>query len=170
MLAELRARVGADVGAFVGSEYAQLVYVAKNVRICIPCCFKVLSNQQAAATMVSVGKSSWHSPNHKNHRTEDVERVDLLTLEHFSGCVNETFRAEINEGEIEFVLVEARPIPPPAGNLMRAPFSLLFRNTSSFLFPQQTYRMRHSQVGDVGIFLVPVAREREGFLYQAIFN
>ncbi|HET9033744.1 MAG TPA: hypothetical protein VFN25_12665 [Dokdonella sp.] len=96
--------------------------------------------------------------------------MDLLTLEHFSGCVNETFRAEINGGEIEFVLVEARPIQAPAANLMRAPFSLLFRNTSSFLFPQQTYPMHHSRVGDVGIFLVPIARERDGFLYQAIFN
>ena len=96
--------------------------------------------------------------------------MDLLTVEQFSGCVNETFRAEINDGEIEFVLVEARPIQPPPGELLRAPFSLLFRNTSSFLFPQQTYRMRHSRVGEVGIFLVPIAREREGFLYQAIFN
>jgi hypothetical protein len=25
-------------------------------------------------------------------------------------------------------------------------------------------------VGEVGIFLVPVAQEREGFLYQAVFN
>ena len=96
--------------------------------------------------------------------------MDLLTLEHFSGCVNETFHASLNEGEIDFVLVEARSIPPPPGNHVRAPFSLLFRNTSSFLFPQQTYRMHHGRVGDVGIFLVPVAREREGFLYQAIFN
>lgn len=96
--------------------------------------------------------------------------MELLTLEHFSGCVNETFRAAINEGEIEFVLVEARPVPSPPGEHMRAPFSLLFRNTSSFLFPQQTYQMRHGRVGEVGIFLVPIAREQAGFLYQAIFN
>ena len=30
--------------------------------------------------------------------------------------------------------------------------------------------MRHESVGEIGIMLVPVAREREGFLYQAIFN
>lgn len=119
---------------------------------------------------VAPGVHDQCSPFHHKHSDEDVARVDLLTLEHFSGCVNETFRAAINDGELEFVLVEARPIPPPPGNLMRAPFSLLFRNTSSFLFPQQTYLMRHGRVGEVGIFLVPVAREREGFLYQAIFN
>ena len=96
--------------------------------------------------------------------------MDLLTLEHFSGCVNETFTAALNEGEIEFVLVEARPLQVPMQNLIRAPFSLLFRNTAVFLFPQQIYQMRHPSLGEVGIFLVPIAREREGFLYQATFN
>lgn len=96
--------------------------------------------------------------------------MDLLTLDHFSGCVNETFTAALNEGEIEFVLVEARAIEQRMPNAMRVPFSLLFRNTAVFLFPQQIYQMRHPRIGEVGIFLVPVAREREGFLYQATFN
>ena len=95
--------------------------------------------------------------------------MELLTLEHFAGHVDETFPAAINEGEVPFVLVEARGLPAPAQGV-RAPFSLLFRNGSSFLFPQQTYRMQHPRLGEIGIFLVPVAREREGFLYQAIFN
>jgi len=96
--------------------------------------------------------------------------MDLLTIDHFSGCVNETFTAALNEGEIEFVLVEARPIEARMANAARVPFSLLFRNTAVFLFPQQIYQMRHPRIGEVGIFLVPIAREREGFLYQALFN
>ena len=95
--------------------------------------------------------------------------MELLTLDHFTGHVNETFPAALNEGEVPFVLVEARGLPT-RGPVSRAPFSLLFRNTSSFLFPQQTYRMQHPALGEIGIFLVPVAREREGFLYQAVFN
>jgi hypothetical protein len=95
--------------------------------------------------------------------------MELLTLDHFTGHVNETFAAALNEGEVPFVLVEARGLPSTQP-VARAPFSLLFRNTSSFLFPQQTYRMQHPRLGEIGIFLVPVAREREGFLYQAIFN
>lgn len=96
--------------------------------------------------------------------------MELLTLEHFAGCVNETFLAAINDMDLEFVLVEARPLQTPAQNPVRAPFSLLFRNTSPILFPQQIYAMRHTRVGEVGIFLVPVAQERAGFLYQAVFN
>jgi hypothetical protein len=96
--------------------------------------------------------------------------MELLTLEHFAGCVNETFTAALNDMDVEFVLVEARPLESRAQNAMRAPFSLLFRNTSPILFPQQIYAMRHARVGEVGIFLVPVAQERAGFLYQAVFN
>ncbi|NZA27746.1 hypothetical protein H0E84_15310 [Luteimonas sp. SJ-92] len=95
--------------------------------------------------------------------------MQLLTLEHFAGCLNETFDAAFADSEVPFVLVEARPLPASPG-AMRAPFSLLFRNGAAFLLPQQTYRMRHARLGEVGIFLVPIAREREGFLYQAVFN
>ena len=96
--------------------------------------------------------------------------MELLTLEHFAGCVNEPFSAALNGMDVEFVLVEARPLPPPSANAARAPFSLLFRNTAPVLFPQQIYPMRHARIGEVGIFLVPIAQERVGFLYQAVFN
>ncbi len=103
-------------------------------------------------------------------RTGEPRFMELLTLEHFAGCVNETFTAALNDMELEFVLVEARPLPAKAGDAMRVPFSLLFRNTAAFLFPQQIYAMRHPRIGEAGIFLVPIAQERAGFLYQAVFN
>ena len=96
--------------------------------------------------------------------------MELLTLQHFAGCVNETFSASLSDMDVPFVLVEARPLQGRVPNALRLPFSLLFRNTSAFLFPQQTYVMRHPRVGEVGIFLVPVAQEKDGFLYQAVFN
>jgi hypothetical protein len=54
--------------------------------------------------------------------------------------------------------------------MVREPFSLLFRNESAVLFPQRTYAMSHDGVGEFGIFLVPIARDRDGFIYQALFN
>jgi hypothetical protein len=98
------------------------------------------------------------------------ESMDLLTLQHFAGCVNETFVARLNDMDVDFVLVEARPLPSKAPDAAREPFSLLFRNEAPILFPQQIYPMRHPRVGETGIFLVPVAQERAGFLYQAVFN
>ena len=96
--------------------------------------------------------------------------MDLLTLEHFAGCVNEPFSAVMTGMDVEFMLVEARPLQSTQPNQARAPFSLLFRNTAAFLFPQQIYPMRHPRIGETGIFLVPVAQEQAGFLYQAVFN
>ncbi|NYZ61331.1 DUF6916 family protein [Luteimonas deserti] len=96
--------------------------------------------------------------------------MDLLTLEHFAGCLNETFMADIQGLEAPFVLVEAAPVQATLPGAQRTPFSLLFHNGSPLLFPQQTFRMRHPRLGDVGIFLVPIAQNREGFVYQAVFN
>ncbi|CCF69577.1 DUF6916 family protein [Xanthomonas citri] len=74
--------------------------------------------------------------------------MEVLALEHVAGSVNETFAAALNEGEVPFVLVEARPLQH-ARNSQRAPFSLLFRNGSAFLSPQQTYQMRHARISRV---------------------
>ena len=53
---------------------------------------------------------------------------------------------------------------------LRAPFSLLFRNHSALIFPLQTYMVRHSALGEFALFLVPIARDATGFIYQAVFN
>lgn len=97
--------------------------------------------------------------------------MELLQLEHFAGCVNETFQAALNDGSVDFVLVEASPLPDRGGGAAaRRPFSLLFLSRAPVLFPQQTYRMSHPRLGELGIFIVPVAQNREGFVYQAVFN
>jgi hypothetical protein len=97
--------------------------------------------------------------------------MQLLRLDHFAGHLNETFMVEIEQVRTPFVLVEARPIQHhPVPGSMREPFSLLFRHESAVLFPQRTYSMHNEQLGEFGIFLVPIARDRDGFIYQALFN
>ena len=96
--------------------------------------------------------------------------MDLLSLDQFAGCLHETFSADLQGMQIAFVLVEALPLPNAGPDGQRAPFSLVFHNDSALLFPQQTYRMQHPRLGGVDIFLVPVAQDKSGFLYQAVFN
>ena len=96
--------------------------------------------------------------------------MELLTLDHFSVCVNEAFVTQLEGMSLEFVLVEARALETRGANPVRAPFSLLFRNAAAVLFPQKIYPMHHPRLGEVGIFLVPIAYEKAGFLYQAVFN
>jgi len=100
--------------------------------------------------------------------------MEFFGLHHFAGHLNESFDVMLdNEGRASFVLVEARPLPPSGAampGLVREPFSLLFRNESAILLPQKVYAMTHGSLGQFGIFLVPVARDRDGFIYQAVFN
>ncbi|HEX7339122.1 MAG TPA: hypothetical protein VF271_04220 [Rhodanobacteraceae bacterium] len=99
--------------------------------------------------------------------------MQVLTLKHFAGLLNQRFTVALErEGETAFVLVQAQPmnqhgLPVSAE---RAPFTLLFHHEAAVLFPQKTYAMSHAALGQFGIFLVPVARDRDGFLYQAVFN
>jgi len=95
----------------------------------------------------------------------------FLTLEDFAPRLNETFAVDVDQGRTPFVLVEARPMPaPPVAGMVRAPFALVFFNASPVLFPQRIYQMENDSLGGFGIFLVPVARNQDGFLYQAVFN
>jgi len=100
--------------------------------------------------------------------------MQIMTLGDFASRVNDTFTVELDQGQgkAPFVLVEARPLAAETvqAGQTREPFSLLFRNEASILFPQRIYRMHHQSTGEFGVFLVPIAREQAGFLYQAVFN
>lgn len=97
--------------------------------------------------------------------------MQILQLEQFASRLNETFSVDVAQGRSPFVLVEARPLGQAAlAGSARQPFSLLFHNEAAVIFPQRIYNMHHDGTGEFGIFLVPVARDRSGFLYQAIFN
>ena len=48
-------------------------------------------------------------------------------------------------------------------------FSLEFFGAGA-LFEQQTRRVTHPGLGEFDLFLVPVGRKKDGFLYEAVFN
>ncbi len=49
-------------------------------------------------------------------------------------------------------------------------FSLLFHGPSDPFLPQRTRTLKHPVLGDFEIFLVPVAQDKDGFQYEAVFN
>ena len=49
-------------------------------------------------------------------------------------------------------------------------FSLLFHGPQSPFMPQAIYKLQHAELGVFEIFLVPVARDQDGFEYEAVFN
>jgi hypothetical protein len=72
---------------------------------------------------------------------------------------------------IALTLKEAALLNPafaPKG--LRPPFSLIFVAEDPRVLPQRLYRMAHDGLGEVTIFLVPLAKNESGVTYQATFN
>lgn len=98
--------------------------------------------------------------------------LEELTEEAFSAQLNTTFQVEALPAQtVEIKLVEvlgaSNGMPTVDG---QERFGLYFTGPGDSFLQQQTYLMRHEQLGDLEIFLVPIAREADGFRYEAIFN
>jgi hypothetical protein len=97
--------------------------------------------------------------------------MGLVTLDHFAGCVGNAFDIDMGESSLPLTLSETRPLPETGfPGMRRSPFSLMFRSGSQIVLPQKLYRLKNATLGNLEIFLVPVARDKEGIVYQAIFN
>ena len=93
---------------------------------------------------------------------------ELLTKEAFAENLNTKFRIPFDSSraaELELIeVVEAR------STSRQQQFSVFFRGPLEYRLPQATYRMEHEKMGEIDLFIVPVAREPEGFRYEAVFN
>ena len=97
--------------------------------------------------------------------------VQLLHYENFGPHVNSTFSLKLGETTVDLALTEAtRQMVRPFPGMMREPFSLIFRSSSQVVLPQRIYPLEHDGMGKLEIFIVPVAREPQGIVYEAVFN
>lgn len=97
----------------------------------------------------------------------------LLDASAFGQCMNQVFDVDIGGTGVPMTLVGLQKLTPirlKQFNLVREPFALMFKSEQQVVFPQQIYPMRNSTLGNISIFIVPVGRDREGVLYEAIFN
>jgi hypothetical protein len=49
-------------------------------------------------------------------------------------------------------------------------FSLFFHGPAAPFLGQGIQKLNHATLGELDIFLVPVAREQDGYQYEAVFN
>jgi hypothetical protein len=97
--------------------------------------------------------------------------LQLITYESFAPHVNSVFTLKLGESSIDLSLVELRKLPfKPFRGMMREPFSLFFRSASQVVLPQRIYPFSHGGMGRLDIFIVPIGREPEGIVYEAVFN
>jgi hypothetical protein len=97
--------------------------------------------------------------------------LQLLTFESFSPHLNSTFSLKLGESTVDLTLTQAtkQPLRPYPG-MMREPFALYFRSDSQVVLPQRIYPCEHDGMGKLEIFIVPVARDPQGIVYEAVFN
>jgi hypothetical protein len=92
-----------------------------------------------------------------------------LTVDDFTPRVGEAFAVVADQADgLEFELVEARGLGSSFAD--REAFALLFRGPADPLIAQATYRLANEQLGELDIFLVPVARTDTSADYEAIFT
>ena len=49
-------------------------------------------------------------------------------------------------------------------------FSLFFHGSPDRFVPQGIHNLKHSHLGELELFLVPVGQDKDGFQYEAAFN
>lgn len=97
--------------------------------------------------------------------------MDLSDLRHgtFVPLIGETFRASVDEAvSVDLELTEATQAK--GENRPDHAFSIVFRGPSQSLLSQGTYELEHATLGSLPIFLVPIAQQDSGFLYEAVFT
>lgn len=96
---------------------------------------------------------------------------DLLTIEDFKPFQGESFTTRMeNMDPVTLTLIKVEPLGQETQPAGRIPFALLFRGPGKIHLEQKIYRLAHGQKGRFDLFLVPVGPDRDGMLYEAIFN
>ncbi|HYZ77116.1 MAG TPA: hypothetical protein VE596_07040 [Gaiellaceae bacterium] len=91
--------------------------------------------------------------------------LEDLTVDDFRPLLRDRFHiAPDGAPAFEVELVEVTEIPREPGG--RAPFSLVFEGGPNPPLEQRIYRVEHEGLGELDLFLVPIAVDR----YEAIFT
>lgn len=97
--------------------------------------------------------------------------LDKLTIDDFSGRVGETFAATAEEGAtLTLTLRSADALHAPPGDQGRTPFSLVFTDEAEDHLPQQIVEVRHEELGEFPLFVVPLGPSEHGMRYEAVFT
>lgn len=94
-----------------------------------------------------------------------------LTHEEFSKHVGSKFQIPFADGELELTLTEVKAyMPEPNEESGMERFSVFFDGPANLLLPQQTYLLRHEEMGEFELFLGAVTDNVKGLRYESVFN
>lgn len=94
--------------------------------------------------------------------------LENLNLTAFAEHLQTVFQTQTEDGRaVELLMVNA----VDAGtNAKQEQFSIVFRGPLDVFLEQRMYEMKHPQMGEFPLMLVPIKRDEEGFYYEASFN
>lgn len=94
-----------------------------------------------------------------------------LTHDEFSKHVGSKFQIPLADGDFELTLTEVKAYMPEANEESGMErFSIFFAGPPNLLLPQQTYFVRHEQMGEFELFLGAIAGDANAVRYEAVFN
>lgn len=99
--------------------------------------------------------------------TVTVDTFRPLLGSAFGIVVDESRRFEAELEAVEAAGAQAADAARAAGG--REPFSIVFRGPVEPVLPQRIYRLEHSELGELELFLVPIAQAADGTRYEAVF-
>lgn len=91
----------------------------------------------------------------------------LYKPETFAPHVNTDFTTAIDGQALKLRLTE---VMEGQSNERVLQFSIFFLGPLTPVLEQRLYRLEHAQLGDMELFLVPIARDADGMKYQAVFS
>lgn len=94
--------------------------------------------------------------------------TDVFTIDTFSGHVGTKFLMHYGDSQTaELELISATDV---GSSPRQAQFSLVFKGPPEGPAAQNIFRLEHEELGALDLFLVPIARDKDGLTYEAIFN
>ncbi|MDR3514484.1 MAG: hypothetical protein P4M00_01610 [Azospirillaceae bacterium] len=97
--------------------------------------------------------------------------MTFLQFESFGPLVHEAFRVRVGDAVLEMTLAMVQRLTNrPYPGQVRVPFRLRFHCARQVILPQGSYGFENADLGKLDIFIVPLARDRDGVIYEAIFN
>lgn len=96
--------------------------------------------------------------------------LENLTKAIFETHLNETFFLDLDgSGQLSLELTQVSGLN--TSGIRQEAFSLIFRAPHHPSLPQRMYNLEHERMGKLEmVFLVPIAEDRSGRYYEAVFN
>ena len=91
-----------------------------------------------------------------------------LTHEEFSKHANTKFQVQLDQHppvELDLIEVSELKIYP-----QQEEFTIVLRGPLEAFLEQGVRLLKHDQMGEFELFIVPIKQDAEGFYYEAVFN